>query len=185
MASSRVSRDCLPRNAGPLLVLIVVAWLGLPNLIGLVHARSMLNDPEGFAGIAWGSSLTEVQGLALVHSWERFQEYQYQHTPPQLGDASVESLKLTAIEGRFARVTIRYQGENTHHQVMTYLQATFGAIERMPGSMVRGLNQQFTWRGAETEINLTYQGMGERGFVFIESRALAPLFLEGLPEHGY
>ena len=42
--------------------------------------------------------------------------------------------------------------------------------------MARGLNQQYNWRGSDTEINLTYQAGTERGYIFIDSRTLAPRF---------
>jgi hypothetical protein len=42
--------------------------------------------------------------------------------------------------------------------------------------MMRGLNQQYTWRGTDTEINLTYHANTERGYIFIDSRTLAPRF---------
>jgi hypothetical protein len=42
--------------------------------------------------------------------------------------------------------------------------------------MMRGLNQQYNWRGGETEINLTYEANLDRGFIFIESRSLSPRF---------
>jgi hypothetical protein len=48
--------------------------------------------------------------------------------------------------------------------------------------MMRGLNQQFNWRGPNTEANLTYQENVERGFVSIESRNLSPRFNDFLPE---
>jgi hypothetical protein len=55
-------------------------------------------------------------------------------------------------------------------------------IERLPGQMMRGLNQQYTWRGPETEISLTYEANRDRGFVFIESRNLAPRFQDRIAD---
>jgi hypothetical protein len=59
---------------------------------------------------------------------------------------------------------------------MTYLERQFGPIERIPGQMMRGLNQQYNWRGSDSEINVTYQANTERGFMFLDSRTLAPRF---------
>jgi len=50
--------------------------------------------------------------------------------------------------------------------------------------MMRGLNQQFDWRGTETEITLTYEARGERGFISIDSMLLAPRLNELLPISG-
>lgn len=168
-----------------LIILLSVAWGIISLSPAPAGAGAMQNDPEGFQGIRWGAPLQKVEGLVLINSWRYIDEYEFKAGPPQIGDASPESVKLSAVDGKFARVTVRYQGQETHTQVVADLESRFGRIERMPGSMVRGLNQQYNWRGPETEINLTYQAMGERGFLFIESRTLAPRFTDTLPEHAY
>ncbi len=139
------------------------------------------NDPHGFHGIPWGASLANNPDFTLVTSSNEIKEYELKNGPPPLGEARVDSMRFTTIEGQFARVTIRYRGQKTHDQVLAYLQATFGQTDRTQGSMMRGLNQQFNWRGTDTEVNLTYEGAGERGYLFIESRMLAGKFNEHLP----
>lgn len=148
-------------------------------------AGVMLEDPKGFQGIAWGSSLTAATDLILAETGEHVNGYDLKGSLPPLGDAKVESMRFYTYDGAFARVIIRYRGKTTHDQVMGYLQSRFGPIERTPGQMTRGLNQQYNWRGNDTEINLTYDGRGERGFVFVESRTLAPRFNDSLSETGY
>ena len=180
-------RDGLGACAGRriLATLVGLAWATAILAPVRVGAMPMQNDPEGFQGISWGSSLNTVKGLTMTSSWDQFKEYEFKAGPPPLGHAPLGSVKLSTVGGKFARVTIHYHGENTHVQVLAYLEERYGVIERWPGSMVRGLNQQFNWRGPETEINLTYQRMGERGYIFIESRTLAPRFIDILSEHSH
>ncbi len=147
---------------------------------GLAAAGSMVNDPKGFQGIPWGSPLAERPELTEVGSGDRIKDYERKDGPPVLGSIPVSSLRLSTIEGKFARVTIRYQGGQTHRQILTYLQSQFGPIDVTPGQLAAGAEQQFNWRGTDTEVNLTYQRMGERGLLFIESRSLAPKFVEGV-----
>lgn len=168
-----------------IIFLICTFFVFFHTMASIVPAITMTEDPDGFRGIAWGANLSSVKGLELKSTWEHLKEYSYTSDNPHLGTAPVDVVKLTTIEDKFARVQIRYQGEKTHKRVLSYLQQTFGTIERIPGSMVRGLNQQFSWRGPHTDINLTYQGMGERGFVYIESRELAPRFTDLLPNSAY
>ncbi|MBI4402253.1 MAG: hypothetical protein HY581_11545 [Nitrospirae bacterium] len=150
------------------------------------HAGSvMVNDPNGFQGIPWGASLADSPNLVLAEAVERTKAYDLKQGPPVLGDAKVESARFIMIDDQFARVIIRYQGKQTHDQMLAYLQSQFGPIDRTPGSMMRGLNQQFNWRGSDTEVNVTYEALKERGYVFIESRLLAPKFNEGLSETAY
>jgi hypothetical protein len=164
------------------LVLLGLLSATLPALTA--QAGSLVNDPNGFRGIPWGSSLTTVPNLKLVESLERVKGYEVQAGPPALGEAQVESVRLFMVDNQFGRVTIRYHGKQTHDAVLTYLQQQFGPIDRTPGSMMRGLNQQFNWRGPETEVNLTYEAKGERGYLFIESRSLTPRFNEVLADTG-
>ncbi|HSV90673.1 MAG TPA: hypothetical protein VLH80_06215, partial [Nitrospiraceae bacterium] len=96
--------------------------------------------------------------------------------PPSYGGIPVERLRFLSVDEQFARVTIHYQGDDRHKQILAYLEKQFGSLERVPGQMVRGLNQQYTWRGTDTEITVTYHASTEQGFVFIDSRTLAPRF---------
>jgi len=92
------------------------------------------------------------------------------------------SILYVSLDDQFARVMIRYQGEQVHKHVLRFLENQFGGLERIPGQMARGLNQQFTWRGSDTEITLTYQAGTERGYIFIDSRTLAPRFNDYLTD---
>ena len=145
----------------------------------------MTHDPQGFKGIKWGTALHTLNHLTLVDPDDRIQEYQFKEDSLQFADTKVETLRLLTIDGKFARVMIRYHGENTHQTIIKYLSAQYGKIQRQRGSMVRGLNQENTWRGNDTEINLNYRGHGEQGFILIQSRILAPKFMEMVSEHSH
>jgi len=172
----------LPVRSVAILVAALVALLGG---VPYAAAGTMVNDPKGFDGVTWGSPLGNAQGYDLMDSGDRIKRYERKDTAPALGDITVDALHFFTIDGKFARVSVRYHSKSVHDQVLKYLQAQFGPIDRTPGQMARGLNQQFNWRGEDTEINVTYQSQGDRGYVFFESRTLAPLFNDMLPEHGY
>ena len=158
--------------------LLLWAFLVLPD-----HpAGPMTADPNGFYGFQWGALLADVQDLIKVESGEHIQKYELKQGPPKVGDAVVDSLRFVTFDGQFARVTIHYHGAQTHNTIMVHLESVFGPIDRTPGAMMRGLGQQFTWRGPQSEINLTYDGTQERGYIFIENRTLAPRFNDSLPE---
>lgn len=141
-----------------------------------VDAVPMTNDPMGFRDIVWGSSLTGRPDLEVFRKGPHVIEYQLKDQPPSYADVPVEALRLSSIDNQFARVTIRYKDEAIHKKILAYLEHKFGPLDRIPGQMIRGLNQQYTWRGSETEINLTYHANNERGYIFIDSRTLAPRF---------
>ncbi|MEK7293827.1 MAG: hypothetical protein AAB049_02510 [Nitrospirota bacterium] len=150
-----------------------------------VHAVGMANDPKGFNNIPWGAALDGRPELTLANSAPHIKEYDLKAGPLPLGEAKVDMMRLSTFDDKFARVTIRYRGQHVHTQVLAYLQAQYGSLDRTPGQTMRGVNQQYNWRGTDTEINMTYEGRGERGFLFIESAVLAPRFSDLLAEHGY
>ncbi|MBI5855878.1 MAG: hypothetical protein HZB35_11770 [Nitrospirae bacterium] len=141
-----------------------------------VMAGPMTQDPQGFHGLLWGTALSHSPDFVLADAASRIKGYEIEDRVPRLGDTPVDLLRFVELEGRFARVTVRYHGKDTHAKVMAYLQQEFGPIDRSPGAYTRGAGQQFNWRGSETDVNLTYDATRERGFVFIDSRLLAPRF---------
>lgn len=141
-----------------------------------VSAVPMINDPQGFQNIGWGASLAGRTDVVPSRTGTHITEYRSTTSPAIFAETEMTSILLLSIDDQFARVTIRYQSEQTHARVMRFLETQFGPLERIPGQMARGLNQQYNWRGPETEINVTYQANTERGFIFIDSRTLAPRF---------
>jgi hypothetical protein len=140
------------------------------------HAVPMINDPKGFQNIPWGAALAGREDMETSHASVNIKEYRLKTDSPCFAGAEMNRLAYVSVDDQFARVTIRYQGEHIHKQVLQYLEQQFGPLERIPGQMTRGLNQQYNWRGPETEINLTYQASTERGYLFFDSRTLAPRF---------
>jgi len=157
-----------------LICALLTGWmLSSPMLAGAV---SMTNDPKGFRNIVWGTALNTRTDLEPTRQGPNIIDYRFKNAPPTFADIPVESLQLSTVDDQFARVTVRYRGEDTHKKILGYLESEFGRMERLPGQMLRGLNQQYNWRGNESEINLTYQAGTERGYLFIDSRTLAPRF---------
>jgi len=157
---------------------VLLGWLIAATMLSPapVSAVPMINDPKGYQNIPWGAALTGRTDVIPARTGAHINEYRSPTSPAVFAGVEMTSILLLSVDDQFARVTIRYQGEQTHARVMQFLETQFGALERIPGQMARGLNQQYNWRGPETEINVTYQANTERGFIFIDSRTLAPRF---------
>lgn len=141
-----------------------------------VWAVPMTNDPKGFRDIPWGTSLSSRQDLEPMRVSPHIAEYLRKTEPSSFAGIEMTSILYVSVDDQFARVIIRYQGDHVHRQVLSFLESRFGRLERVLGQMARGLTQQYNWRGPDTEINLTYQAGTERGYIFIDSRSLAPRF---------
>lgn len=161
---------------------MLLAALLTGNAGQALSAVSMTNDPRGFHDLPWGVPLTSLPELTVILAGSHITDYKFRDRPPVYADIPVESVYLSTVDAQFARVTIRYRGAQTHAQVLQFLERSYGMIERIPGQMMRGLNQQYTWRGPDTEISLTYEANRDRGFLFIESRNLAPRFQDQITD---
>jgi hypothetical protein len=124
--------------------LVGLGLLLCPFIQSSVLGGDMAKDPNGFYGMTWGTQLADVPNLIQVETGGQVQAYELKDGPPKVGDATIESLRFVTFDGQFARVTIHYQGSQTHNQILTHLQSLFGPVDRTPGSMIRGLSQQFT-----------------------------------------
>ena len=159
--------------AGPRTILLAALCCTLSLLWPpAVRAVPMVDDPHGFGGIAWGAAFPESEAYLLAESGSGIKGYELKQGPPPLGEAGMEAMRFLTVNGKFARVVARYEGKRTHEQVVAYLEAKYGPLDRTPGQFSLGVAQHFNWRGQDTEINLTFDVERERGLIFFESQSL-------------
>lgn len=170
--STEMKNPILPASHTWPLVLMIAIMMAA----GSVWAVPMVNDPNGFHDIPWGASLSARQDLEPIQADPHIVEYLRRTEPLSFAGTEMTRILYVSVDDQFARVIIRYQGDHVHRQVLSFLENRFGRLERIPGQMARGLTQQYNWRGSDTEINLTYQAGTERGYIFVDSRSLAPRF---------
>jgi hypothetical protein len=137
------------------------------------------DDPNGFEGIPWGATLSESETFGKVEEAGPLKTYELKNGPPSLGPTKVESMKFTTIDDKFARVTVRYEGKDTHDQLLTFLQSRYGPLDRTPGQFSVGPAKFYAWQGFETEVTLRYDMRSSRGIIFFESQSLRGRITEG------
>ncbi|WP_053378438.1 hypothetical protein [Nitrospira moscoviensis] len=142
-------------------------------------AVPIVNDPNGFEGIPWGAAFSEGEHFGKVEDAGRLQTYEIKGTTPALGPVPVDSMRFTTFEGKFGRVTVRYTGKDTHERILTYLQGTYGPLDRTPGQIAVGPVRVYAWHGFDTEVTLRYEAPVARGIIFFESRTLREKLSEG------
>ena len=138
----------------------------------MASAVPMQNDPKGFEGIPWGATFSETDTFIKIEDTGRSQTYELKTGAPSLGTVQVDSMRFVTFEGKFARVTVRYQGKTTHEQILAYLQSLYGPLDRTPGQISGGAVKFFNWTGFETDVNLRYETGTDRGIIFFESQEL-------------
>ena len=145
----------------------------------LASAVPMQNDPNGFEGIPWGATFSETDAFIKIEDTGRSQTYELKTGAPSLGPVKVDSMRFVTSEGKFARVTVHYQGKATHDQILVYLQSLYGSLDRTPGQIAGGLVKFFSWSGFETDVTLRYETGTDRGIIFFESQELRRKITEG------
>jgi hypothetical protein len=160
-------------------IFLVSLFMSLMLQGSLAFAVPMQNDPNGFEGIPWGATFSETDTFIKIEDAGRSQTYELKTGTPSLGPAKVDSMRFVTSEGKFARVTVRYQGKVTHDQILTYLQSLYGSLDRTPGQIATGSVKFFSWTGFETDVNLRYETGTDRGIIFFESQELRRKITEG------
>ena len=155
----------------------LIATLLLP--VALALAVPMQNDPNGFEGIPWGASFSESDTFVKVEDTGRVQTYELKTADRTLGPATVDSMKFNTVDGKFARVMVRYSGKEAHDRILSYLQERFGPLDQTPGQVTGGAVKFFNWQGDESEIILRYDLRTSQGVIFFESEAFRAKFNEG------
>ncbi len=160
-----------------LMASILLASLWMPVASAL--AVPMQNDPNGFEGIPWGAAFADSDTFIKVEDAGRVQTFELKTTPNTLGPATVDSMKFSTIDGKFARVMVRYTGKETHDRLLTFLQQQFGPIDQTPGQMAGGAVKFFNWQGPDSAIILRYDLRTSLGVIFFESEAFRVKLNEG------
>jgi hypothetical protein len=142
-------------------------------------AVPLINDPNGFEDILWGTPLGEMEQFGHVENAGRLEIYEQTKRAPALGTIPVDSIQFTTFEKKFGRVTVRYSGSETHERILTYLQSKYGPLDRTPGQITVGPVKVYVWHGFHTEVALRFETGTDRGIIFFESLTLPEKLLDG------
>jgi hypothetical protein len=153
--------------------------------VGAALAVPMHNDQNGFEGIPWGAAFSESDRFVKVEDADRIQTFELKATPPTLGPATVDSMRFNTIDGKFARVIVRYSGKDAHDRLLGFLQERFGPLDPTLGQTTRGVVKFFDWQGPDSEVILRYDVRTGQGIIFFESQVFRVKFTESTAPSGY
>jgi len=142
-------------------------------------AVPLVNDPNGFEDIPWGTPLAEMEYFSRVEDAGRLQVYEQIKQAAALGTIPVDSKRFTTFEKKFGRVTVRYSGNETHERILTYLQSMYGPLDRTPGQITVGPVKVYAWHGFHTEVALRFETETAHGIIFFESLTLPEKLSDG------
>lgn len=142
-------------------------------------AVPLINDPNGFEGIPWGTLIGEMGHFVCVEDGGRLQTYEHTTQAPALGTIPVDSIRFTTFEKKFGRVTVRYSGRETHERILTHLQSKYGPLDQTPGQITVGPVKVYVWHGFHTEVAWRFETGSDRGIIFFESLTLPEKLSDG------
>ncbi|MGE3558524.1 MAG: hypothetical protein AB7J53_06135 [Nitrospira sp.] len=137
-----------------------------------VLAVPIVNDPNGFEDLPWGTIWSQSERFVKIDDTGRIRTYEPNGYTPKLGTTVVDSIRFTTFENKFGRVMIRYSGNETHEHILDYLQSLYGPLDRTPGQIAVGSVKVYAWHGVHTEVTLRFESGLARGIIFFESRTL-------------
>lgn len=182
MTSPIQRNDQLPALLQGWTQLVAVGFTGLLLLQStLAPAVPIINDPNGFDGIPWGAALSNNERFVSIEDTGRFQTYERKDHSPMLGTIPIDSMRFTAIQDKFARVTVRYTGQAAHDAILAYLQSQYGPLDRTPGQITVGPVRVYAWHGFQTEVTQRFESSQKRGIIFIESVLLRERWGDDVP----
>ena len=156
---------------------LLILWL--TGSASPLLAVPMKEDPNGFEGIPWGAALSESDTFGQVEDAGRLKTYELKNGSLTLGRTKVESMKFLTIDEKFARVTVRFVGKAAHDEILAFLQARYGPLDRTPGQFSVGPVKFYAWQGFETEVTMRYETRTDNGIIFFESQTLRNKLTEG------
>lgn len=135
-------------------------------------AVPILDDPNGFEGIPWGTTFSDQAPFVKIEDAGHLQTYERKERPPRLGSTPVDSMRFTTFQDRLGRVTVRYSGSAAHEAILAYLQSTYGPLDQTPGQIAVGPVKVYAWHGSHTDVTLRYESNLDHGIIFFENRTL-------------
>jgi hypothetical protein len=135
-----------------ILVMVVSGCLQKPQLV-----PTLLNEPDGFRGIKWGTKITRLSGMELVRSEGAEKYYVRPEEKLKVGEAVVEDIIYGFYKDEFFKVTIYLKGLMNYLDLKQTFYSVYGEPEQLPGKDI------YTWRGKQVLITIEFKGMLNEG----------------------
>lgn len=125
------------------------------------------NDPNGFKGFTWNTSIEEFSGLVL---WGASSDnavsktYYFPNEPRSISGIDVEKILYVFQDERFIRATVKFQGGEQYHALVIALTDRFGQ-----GKDESQFSHDLLWVGVNTHIVLRYDDQFDLGALIVSN----------------
>ncbi len=117
------------------------------------------NEPDGFRGINWGSSVKELPNPSyLGESDDGFVFYKRQHEKLSIAGAPLEKVSYVYWQNKLVMVSIAFSGYTAWDRIEAATKARWG----QPSKTGKG-KEKYGWAGRKAFIVLTYNDSSYKG----------------------
>ena len=148
-------------------------------LVGLMSAPAdaarITNEPAGFNGYTWGTSLDQVSGLTRVKDPKLAEPLPGVEVYEKPGEAlTLNGVTLTRVLYRFYKnrlggVQLAYEGKENREKLIQWIEEQYG---KLPS--VERKQSQIEWHGESTVITLGYDVTTKLGRLWFTYLVLTP-----------
>lgn len=142
---------------------ISVIMICLVLVTGTMLASAFPNEPDGFRGVKWGTSLSSLKGYGFLYPYlmdQRVRFYDRGKENLQVFGMKADKIEYGFARGRFYSYEVKFLGEGKIETVKNYLVKQYGpwsdsekneAVDSDTRKLIRSEN--FYWKGSVTFIN--------------------------------
>ena len=149
-------KDVFGKSAALLTILLLaVSLLASASL----DAAAFENEPIGFRGMRWDTSLLKVPGLVLAEKDGQIKSYTKTGDVLTLGGATLDSLEYTYYRDKFYSVYITFNNPVNYDALKKYTFEVYGQGE----SESNMWQKKWWWLGEDVNIRLEYSMVMREG----------------------
>lgn len=142
---------------------ISVIIICLALVFSVVSAVAFQNEPDGFRGIKWGTSLSSLKGYSFLYPYimdQRVRYYDKDKENLQVFGMKADKIEYGFARGRFYSYMIEFRGEGKIEAIKNHLVKEYGpwrssekneATDSNAGKLIKSEN--FYWPGSVAYIN--------------------------------
>jgi hypothetical protein len=156
---------------------VLVACLAL--VFGPILVDAFQNEPDGFRGVHWGTSLSNLKGYRLLYPYlldRRVRYYDKEKENLQVFGMTADNIEYGFARGRFYSFRVQFSGEGKIENVKNYLVNKYGpwqsskkheAVESDTKKLIKSEN--FYWPGGVSYINFSCDYTNQKASVNVYS----------------
>lgn len=123
------------------------------------------NEPDGFRGIKWTTSIGEISNLKILNQESNYKECTKTDDNMQIGKAKLEKITYRFYKDQFESVIVETKGKDNFENLKSATIERFGEGKKID-------ENEWIWEGKITSIHLKYLTDGEKGILKMVSEEM-------------